>query len=226
MSVIEMLINPCEPTPLRSRCQQLPVLLLSNQVLLPHGIIPFPVRNLPETLMTDRHQAAPRRVLVIPESSGRQLSATETSIGCIAELQTYPQSNSQPGPVLLKGISRARYRPDTTLGTATTFAEVENLPDRYSALTKLDHAGLRRKIMTLLTDRCQELTIREMSFLLECELPLGPLCDLSAASLHLTLPDLTALLAQPHVHLRCQMLIDACNRSRVRGDSIPTFGLN
>lgn len=104
---------------------------------------------------------------------------------------------------------------------------IEPLPDDDEFLSEEDITGLRQQLIQHLLSRCPDLAIREMSGLLECELPLGHLCDLAAPALGLSLQQLREILGEHRVIARCRSLLCMAADARpAPAGAIPDFGEN
>lgn len=204
-----------------------PVWELCQQTLLPQASI-----LLPFGCVNSRSQ--PLRVLVVgARSLVSSRNSHPDSIGCLAEVSYYGQPSTGHYWAMLKGVSRVRYHLQTPLADTDANAAdgpravIEMVADEYPVDPIMDPASRRQQLISWLLGRCPELAICEMSFLLECELPLGQLCDLAAGALGLSAIEQAEILQELRVDMRCRRLLEistAIPSSDMQG--LPAFGIN
>jgi len=213
-----------------------PVLELPGIVLLPQGTIPVHFARLdPEikrALVRKDSSGNSGVVLVIPSDLTRPgISPADFGTGCLAKMETaftsFREDHFEEGPVMLRGTSRAKYYLRSGNTDESQLAEVVPCADEYRHSSHQDDYDLRQQLIRGLIQRAPELALREMSSLLECELPLGQLCDLAAPLWGLNRAQLQEFIQEPHVLQRCRLLLRQRTGIRIQDfPALPAFGMN
>jgi len=228
MSGLTKFLQTTSPSTVGFPRSTLPVLRLPGQVLLPHATIPFSRRKLIELFCADNSKEIPACILVL-EGEGLQPAYSERSrtMGCVANVVQWTDSPQERGLVLLRGVTRARFRHLPGTSSISQLAQVTFEPDQSAASMATNFIELRQRLIACLFRHLPELAIGGLSSLLECELSLGQLCDLTATTMGLSLSQQLEILDEPQVDRRCTALLQMSAKTfALPQPFLPDFGIN
>ncbi len=111
--------------------------------------------------------------------------------------------------IIIRGLCRARIRAEKLTTTPYRQVELELRYDKYSDSPEIQRANRRAELLEALVATLPDLEkSRETTEAALRDLPLGVLADLIASSLKIPTETLVSLLAQSHVDLRTDLLLD------------------
>lgn len=189
------------------------------------GVVIFPGMSLPIKVTGESHLRAFEQAW----QQGEEVLLTSTrgnaGVGCLVEIQEFRFDGDHNGFVVIHGVSRQQI-----CSNQETLSKGKELQDIYQGAKQSDRLSKREQLLSAFYAKFP--VFAENQFLLpalESELPFGTLCDVLAASCHLSDEDYARLLAAINVDQRCDLLMEILLRN-VKPESEshfpPVFSVN
>lgn len=208
---------------LRSVEMWLPVVTLSEEILLPGITTPIHTMDRKTRTVFRKAHRERKEIVIAPQNSAGWFS----DIGCLSQMTSWSGASPQNPIVILRGLKRVRI---AAINETEATANIKTATDDYPAKTQNDRAVRRAELLNAFFSRFPEQVGNQIVRpLLERDLPFGTLCDLLSFSCQLNADEYISILGELDVDQRCvlvmEMLMDS-NRNLGEIEFPPAFSWN
>lgn len=199
---------------------ELPLIETHDTMILPGVTCPHPILKVTERDALQSSAEAVQPILVAPRLTDGRPSA----MACLTSVLPTHSGDASRASALLKGLIRVRL---DRVNKSTNSARVSILPDHYQETPTIDRAGRRCELVNLFLERQPQLKRHDViRSLLECELPLGRLCDLLAFGGLAHFGEYVSVLEEIDVDRRSTLVLNMLKRPNLRLEFPPLFSWN
>lgn len=195
---------------------------LPNLVVFPHAMQPLHVFEPRYCEMLLESLASDRLIAMATLATKGGLAKTEGPLSppaleqyvCIGRVISHVTSEDETHNVLLLGAQRARLRHELETGRAFRMAEVEVIPDVYPPPGAPARQQLRRRVLNAFRDVIPDAgeVHKNLHELMAGQMPLGPITDIIAYTMHFPSSIKLDLLGEGDVDQRAERLAETLER--------------
>lgn len=198
---------------------------LPNLVVFPHAMQPLHVfeprycEMLLESLASDRliAMATLATKTGLAEMTGPLDPLPLEQYVCIGRVISHVTSEDEKHNILLLGAQRARLRHELETGRSFRMAEVEVIPDIYPPSGAPARQHLRRRVLNAFREVIPDAgeVHKNLHELMAGQMPLGPITDIIAYTMHFSSSIKLDLLGEGNVDQRAERLAETLERLAV-----------